>query len=775
MNSDGKKCLILHIGTEKTGTTSIQNVLSINRSLLRANGVVFPRSLGPVNHTLLAAACLDDGVVDNIKAHQLARGRCHEEEFRRRVKCALAEELGSGPAWSSLIVSTELIHSRLTQSSEIDRLWSILSPFVDEVKLVVFLRRQDEQAVSRFSSVLRAGHSGFGEIFEDLGGHFYLKVPDGRNISDFKQYYDYRRLLERFRHVVRAEDMVVRCYDDFRRAPGVVGEFLEIANLSHLELQDCRSDLNRSMSARAQFLMSAVNEMAKPWHKSGLRNLSYKELQKLIERENGGEPREVPRAEAQRFSQRFAESNEWVRAKFFPQRRSLFSDDFSGYPESVDYTGFESDLAPLISRYRGAAKRIPIRRIPSTAARAFSAVLGRARVLAGSVRNQARFLWLRGRCEIRHLARVSPRIFPLGDDRPRPEFEFAIARILGSDHFPRHGSNQTLTNLLFTLDHEPEFEGCVKFYVVNRIFDQKSEEAILDLLNSRGVPYVHIPFLGSEYSRNDWDTSPFGGIEYFSSKEFHTLEPALQDRDRCLAAAPKIQYAMNVNGARNAALEEGATRAEWTLALDGNCVLTEAGFRELRRSARSYPRVPYLVLPMTRLTDNEDYFQPADYGRKSAEEPQIAIHRSASERYDERLPYGFRDKVELLMRLGVPGPWLRWSQPSWQPAGKVKSPGRGLYKFSRARVLRLSSGKEQLDAVESGKARYRARNKAILKSLEYLDRKFSCTNREAERRILGGAHGPARHDTIIPEPGRSGRFIPLALFRKFRRWRRDRS
>lgn len=737
-----KKCLILHIGIEKTGTTSIQNVLSVNRSLLRENGVVFPRSLGPVNHTLLAAACLDDGVVDNIKAHQLARGRCHEEEFRRRVECSLAEELGSGPAWNSLIVSTELIHSRLTQSSEIDRLWSILSPFVDEVRLVVFLRRQDEQAVSRFSSVLRAGHSGFSEIFEDLGGHFYLEVPEGRNISDFEQYYDYRRLLERFRHVVRAEDMVVRCYEDFRRETGVVGEFLEIANLSHLELQDCRSDLNRSMSARAQFLMSAVNEIAKPWHKSGLRNLTCKELQKSIEMENGGEPREVPRAEAQRFSQRFAESNEWVRAKFFPDRRSLFSDDFSGYPESVDYTGFESDLAPLISRYRGAAKRIPILRIKSVAARALSIVSGR-------FRNHVRFLWLRIRCEIRHLVRVSPRIFPMRDDRLKPEFEFAIARILGSDHFPRHGSNQTLTNLLFTLDHEPDFEGCVKFYVVNRIFDQKSEEAILDLLNSRGVPYVHIPFLGSEYSLTDWDTSPFGGIEYFSSEEFQTLEPALQDRDRCLAAAPKIRYAMNVNGARNAALQEGAIRAEWTLVLDGNCVLTEDGFRELRRSARSYPRVPFLVLPMTRLTNNEDYFQPPEYARKSVEEPQIAIHRSANESFDERLPYGFRDKVELFMRLGIPGPWLRWRKPCWQPTGKVESPGRGLYKFSRAGVLRLSSGKEQLDAVESRKARYRARNTAILKSLQYLDRKFSCTNREVERKILGGVHVTARRDTIL--------------------------
>ena len=46
---------ILHIGTEKTGTTSIQKFLATNRTLLKANGVLYPLSPGKVNHIGLEA------------------------------------------------------------------------------------------------------------------------------------------------------------------------------------------------------------------------------------------------------------------------------------------------------------------------------------------------------------------------------------------------------------------------------------------------------------------------------------------------------------------------------------------------------------------------------------------------------------------------------------------------------------------------------------------------------------------------------------------------
>ncbi len=46
--------LILHIGTSKTGSTSIQKVLARQRRALRTQGIVYPRSPGSERHELLA-------------------------------------------------------------------------------------------------------------------------------------------------------------------------------------------------------------------------------------------------------------------------------------------------------------------------------------------------------------------------------------------------------------------------------------------------------------------------------------------------------------------------------------------------------------------------------------------------------------------------------------------------------------------------------------------------------------------------------------------------
>ena len=51
--------LYLHIGTEKTGTTTIQSFLAANRDLLKRNRILYPRAPGEQNHRALAAAAQD--------------------------------------------------------------------------------------------------------------------------------------------------------------------------------------------------------------------------------------------------------------------------------------------------------------------------------------------------------------------------------------------------------------------------------------------------------------------------------------------------------------------------------------------------------------------------------------------------------------------------------------------------------------------------------------------------------------------------------------------
>ena len=48
--------LILHIGSDKTGTTSIQKALSLSRNYLAQKGVLYPQLENSDNHNLLAVS-----------------------------------------------------------------------------------------------------------------------------------------------------------------------------------------------------------------------------------------------------------------------------------------------------------------------------------------------------------------------------------------------------------------------------------------------------------------------------------------------------------------------------------------------------------------------------------------------------------------------------------------------------------------------------------------------------------------------------------------------
>ena len=47
---------ILHIGTEKTGSTSLQTALSVNREHLSERGIFYSKAAGTLNSRALAAA-----------------------------------------------------------------------------------------------------------------------------------------------------------------------------------------------------------------------------------------------------------------------------------------------------------------------------------------------------------------------------------------------------------------------------------------------------------------------------------------------------------------------------------------------------------------------------------------------------------------------------------------------------------------------------------------------------------------------------------------------
>jgi len=278
-----------------------------------------------------------------------------------------------------------------------------------------------------------------------------------------------------------------------------------------------------------------------------------------------------------------------------------------------------------------------------------------------------------------------------------------------------------LTNLRFILEHEPNFTDVTKLFILNRLTDANEQKEAQRLIAEYGHEVLVLPFVADEYAALGWNLEPFGSLDFFTSPEFYSHGFQSQMRKKILACRPKINYAMNVNGARNAAIKAGRKVAEWTVVLDGSCIFSAASFKRFYADSKTLPFTPYKIIPMHRLEENEDY-KNSSREPESSEEPQIAFHCLARYQFDERFPYGFRDKTSLLNSLGVLGPWRRWENPPWAPIESNKMTDKYRYRYTSGVVLRLSSGAKRLDGQKSHRERYSARNTAILTTIAQLNK-----------------------------------------------------
>jgi hypothetical protein len=297
---------------------------------------------------------------------------------------------------------------------------------------------------------------------------------------------------------------------------------------------------------------------------------------------------------------------------------------------------------------------------------------------------------------------------------------FVLYRIIGNDLVPRHEIGQSRKNLDFILRNESDLEGCEKKYIVNRIVDPNEENAIIGMLETAGVQYIHIPFHLDEYQGLSLD---HGGVpsQYLpTGKFFARLSVAQQSRIWMRLYRHKNNYVMNNNGARNVALRDGKKHAKWVLPWDGNCFLTTEAWDEIVADVKKQSEYPYIVVPMARISNNDNLLKK-DYRPKADQEPQMIFRCDSVEEFDEACYYGRRPKVELFWRLGIPGKWDHWHIEPWDLPCPPYSQDAGA--FAKAGwVARLFSGQAHLEKGSSGLVdRGLARNEAIMTLLDKLD------------------------------------------------------
>jgi hypothetical protein len=306
--------IILHIGLEKTGSTSIQMFLDDHKDMLRWQGIACSGCLGWFNHKLLAAYAMDDGSRDVAVTSAGIESPQSHHAFRERTRGHVLGEIAHSEASRHLITSEDL--SRLATPGEVRRVHDLLSPMCDRLRVVVFLRRQDRLAVSR---------------------HYWLLVNGGVPPAVFPArgcdgYYDYAAMLDIWADVFGADAIRLVHYPEAPETTGfdAVAAFCQAADIALPAgwQQAARRD-NRSLDIVSQTVLETVNR-----HSAVLcEKHPGRRLRETLRALDGGVPGQfVTIAEARAFADRFAAGNARLATRF-GLAEPLFGDDFSMYPE----------------------------------------------------------------------------------------------------------------------------------------------------------------------------------------------------------------------------------------------------------------------------------------------------------------------------------------------------------------------------------------------------------------------------------------------------------
>lgn len=334
--------LILHIGTEKTGSTTIQYALAARRDALLEEGILYPRLFGSENHMEIAVASMGYRSYDTVQIEELARTGMDLPTYEAALREQLNKEIrAAGPR--TLLISNEHCHGRLSRREDVLRLVKLLGAPFDNVKVIVYLRRQDRMAVSQHSSRLRGG------VMDEMLPTYGPKPP---------AYYDFHHLMSLYADVFGAEALVPRLFERDRLIGGdVVHDFFEIAGLPVSVPSVPKENLALSRQ-QARFLTLfnplyplLINDQLNP-ARGPIINAIYRTLP-------DGPSAKPARAAAEAFQRQFDEVNKLARDQFMPDldRPSLFDDSFDDYPE-IDDTDIPLTEAEMMQFVQGIWRQV---------------------------------------------------------------------------------------------------------------------------------------------------------------------------------------------------------------------------------------------------------------------------------------------------------------------------------------------------------------------------------------------------------------------------------
>ncbi len=337
---------IVHIGTEKTGTSSIQLFLRRNRKALEARGYHFLQSAGKTNNWALPAYCTQESRFDDFDRFPEVETGMPLEEFRKDFIGRFEAELRAlARNVHTVVMSSEHFHSRLRTDGEMTSIRELLSQHFDDIKIICYIREQAETCASWYSTSMKSGST--------LSFHNFV-----RRCRPESYYFNYSEMLANWEKHFGFPAMNVALFepgkflngsllDDFtaRLDPALVGQ-----------LNTSIHTVNESLTPMGQALARALNIALPVADDDPSINALRNECKDIIARHQTGKGLRIDYPRRISIYESFRDSNEQVREKYFPEEDTLFSPPAEGPAQRSE---FGPEFLGIVNEMFGALERSP--------------------------------------------------------------------------------------------------------------------------------------------------------------------------------------------------------------------------------------------------------------------------------------------------------------------------------------------------------------------------------------------------------------------------------
>lgn len=285
----------VHIGTAKTGTTSIQRFLRRNSARLRARGMATSRTLGDRSQVALAVMALPDQPLLRLHRRLGLDTPRQVEQYRAHHTAALRDELDDVTS-ETVLLSCEQLSWLPDTDEKVQRFAEWTRGFTDEVDIVVYLRRQESMLLAHYSQQLRNGYTGMFEVPSPSA-----TGPGSR--------YDYLSLLRRWEGAFGREALTVRVFERAQLVAGdVIDDYLTVLGLPLDAGWRRPARQNRSLDGDGMEFLRLVNRHI-PDRSAGREPLRVN-LAPLVEKVAADGPRmTLPAEQSAQFMARFEADN----------------------------------------------------------------------------------------------------------------------------------------------------------------------------------------------------------------------------------------------------------------------------------------------------------------------------------------------------------------------------------------------------------------------------------------------------------------------------------